>query len=93
MPTVAQELPRRANEFFDDEDRFEGNRLYEAIVLKAREMHVAGATVLRGPMGFGHSAAAASHELQAPSILPLVANQSGGAIMPPYTFRLNALRR
>ena len=25
------------------------------IVLKAREMHLAGATVLRGPMGFGHS--------------------------------------
>ncbi|HEY6993373.1 MAG TPA: DUF190 domain-containing protein [Xanthobacteraceae bacterium] len=29
--------------------------LYEAILLKAREMHLAGATVLRGPMGFGHS--------------------------------------
>ena len=27
----------------------------KAIVLKAREMHLAGATVLRGPMGFGHS--------------------------------------
>src|ERR1700733_13812374 len=41
--------------FFGEEDRFEGNPLYEAIVLKAREMHVAGATVFRGPMGFGHS--------------------------------------
>src|SRR5919202_3210469 len=29
--------------------------LYEAVVLKAREMRLAGATVLRGPMGFGHS--------------------------------------
>ena len=29
--------------------------LYEAIVQKAREMHLAGATVLRGPMGFGKS--------------------------------------
>jgi PII-like signaling protein len=29
--------------------------LYEAVLLKAREMHLAGATVLRGPMGFGHS--------------------------------------
>lgn len=27
--------------------------LYEAIVLKAREAGLAGATVLRGPMGFG----------------------------------------
>src|SRR6202047_3871893 len=41
--------------FFGEEDRFEGRPLYEAIVLKAREMHLAGATVLRGPMGFGHS--------------------------------------
>ncbi|MFN3324388.1 MAG: DUF190 domain-containing protein [Bryobacteraceae bacterium] len=29
--------------------------LYEAIVLKAREANLAGATVLRGPMGYGHS--------------------------------------
>src|SRR5580704_2518325 len=41
--------------FFGEEDRFEGNPLYEAIVLKAREMHIAGATVLRGAMGFGAS--------------------------------------
>ena len=41
--------------FFGEQDRFENTPLYEAIVLKAREMHLAGATVLRGPMGFGHS--------------------------------------
>jgi uncharacterized protein len=41
--------------FFGEEDRFESRPLYEAIVLKAREMHIAGATVLRGSMGFGHS--------------------------------------
>jgi PII-like signaling protein len=29
--------------------------LYEAVVLKAREHKLAGATVLRGPMGFGQS--------------------------------------
>jgi uncharacterized protein len=40
---------------FGEEDRFEGRSLYEAVVLKAREMRVAGATVFRGPMGFGHS--------------------------------------
>jgi len=38
-----------------ENDRFEGHPLYEAIVLKAREMHLAGATVLRGPLGFGAS--------------------------------------
>ena len=41
--------------FFGEDDRFEHRPLYEAVVLKAREMHLAGATVLRGPMGFGHS--------------------------------------
>ena len=41
--------------FFGEDDRFERMPLYEAIVLKAREMHLGGATVLRGPMGFGHS--------------------------------------
>lgn len=41
---------------FLGQDDKEGHRpLYEAIVLKAREMHLAGATVLRGPMGYGHS--------------------------------------
>ncbi|HXP30898.1 MAG TPA: DUF190 domain-containing protein [Stellaceae bacterium] len=41
--------------FFGENDRFEHQPLYEAIVLKARHMHLAGATVLRGPMGFGRS--------------------------------------
>jgi len=41
--------------FFGENDRFGGSPLHEAIVLKAREMHLAGATVLRGPMGFGAS--------------------------------------
>jgi uncharacterized protein len=41
--------------FIGESDRFEHKPLYEAIVLKAREMHLAGATVLRGPMGFGKS--------------------------------------
>ena len=41
--------------FIGENDRFEQTPLYEAIVLKAREMHLGGATVLRGPMGFGHS--------------------------------------
>ena len=38
-----------------EDDQFQGKPLYEAIVLKAREQHIAGATVLRGPMGFGKS--------------------------------------
>ena len=41
---------------FIGEDKKHGHQpLYEAIVLKAREMDLAGATVLRGPIGYGHS--------------------------------------
>ena len=41
--------------FIGENDRYEHQPLYEVIVLKAREAHLAGATVLRGPMGFGKS--------------------------------------
>lgn len=41
--------------FIGESDRFEHGPLHEGIVLKAREMGLAGATVLRGPMGFGRS--------------------------------------
>jgi len=41
--------------FIGEDDRAHGRPLYEAIVLKAREMQIAGATVLRGAMGYGHS--------------------------------------
>jgi len=52
------QLPRQAmllRIFLGEDDRHEHKPLYEAIVLKAREMHLAGATVLRGPMSYGHS--------------------------------------
>ena len=41
--------------FIGESDQHQGKPLYEAIVLKARELHLAGATVLRGMMGFGRS--------------------------------------
>ena len=41
--------------FIGESDRWKHQPLYEAIVLKARELHIAGATVLRGPMGYGKS--------------------------------------
>lgn len=39
--------------FIGESDRWHGKPLYEAIILKAREMGLAGATMLRGLMGFG----------------------------------------
>ena len=41
--------------FIGESDRHQHRPLYEAIVLKARELELAGATVLRGPLGFGKS--------------------------------------
>lgn len=41
--------------FIGESDRYQHRPLYEAIVLRARELQLAGATVLRGPMGFGKS--------------------------------------
>ena len=41
--------------FVGESDKWQGKPVYEAIVLKARELHLAGATVLRGPMGFGRN--------------------------------------
>ena len=51
-------IPRQAmllRIFIGEDDRDDGHPLYESIVLKAREMHLAGATVVRGGLGFGHS--------------------------------------
>jgi PII-like signaling protein len=41
--------------FLGEADKADGRPLYEALVIKARALHLAGATVLRGPMGFGHA--------------------------------------
>lgn len=55
---------------YSDESARAGHKsLFEAIVCKARDEGLAGATVLRGPMGFGHS-----HRIQNASILNLSAN-------------------
>jgi uncharacterized protein len=59
--------------FIGESDRWEHKPLYEAIVLKAREMHLAGATVLRGPMGFGKSSRLHTTKILRLSVdLPLV---------------------
>jgi PII-like signaling protein len=55
---VKMRVPRDAvllRIFCSEDAKHERLPLYEAIVLKAREMHLAGATVLRGSVGFGHS--------------------------------------
>lgn len=63
--------------FLGEDDRADGRPLYEALVLKAREMGLAGATVLRGPMGFGrgsrlHTAKILQLSTDLPVILEIV---------------------
>lgn len=56
-----------------ERDKFHGKPLYEAIVLLLRERGFAGATVLRGIMGFGASAGIHSEKVLRLSLdLPLV---------------------
>ena len=59
--------------FIGESDRADHRPLYEAIVLKAREAGLAGATVLRGVMGFGkHSVLHTAKILRLSEDLPMV---------------------
>ncbi len=66
--------------FIGESDRHEHHPLYEAIVLKARELHLAGATVLRGSMGFGkssrlHTAKILRLSMDLPLVVEIVDNE------------------
>jgi len=63
--------------FIGESDKWQHQPLYEAIVLKARELGLAGATVLRGPMGFGasshlHTAKILRLSLDLPMVIEIV---------------------
>ena len=59
--------------FIGESDKFEGRPLYEVIVREARERGMAGATVLRGMMGFGaHSRLHTTKLLRLSEDLPIV---------------------
>ena len=66
--------------FIGESDRWHHQPLYEAIVLKARELGLAGATVLRGPMGFGanshlHTAKILRLSVDLPMVIEIVDSQ------------------
>jgi len=59
--------------FIGESDKFEGRPLYEAIVHEARKRGMAGATVLRGALGFGaHSRLHSAKILRLSEDLPMV---------------------
>lgn len=71
--TQAQEQGELLRIFIGESDRWERKPLYEAIVLAAREADLAGATVLRGLMGYGrHSRVHTAKILRLSEDLPIV---------------------
>lgn len=59
--------------FIGESDKHDGKLLYEQIVAKARELNIAGATVLRGIMGYGaHSRLHTAKLLRLAEDLPVV---------------------
>ncbi|WP_457571382.1 DUF190 domain-containing protein [Desulfovulcanus sp.] len=69
-------LPEQAERiriFIGEDDKFDNKPLYEQIVLKAREMGLAGATVLHGVLGYGaNSRIHSSKILRLSEDMPLV---------------------
>ena len=84
IPTEAARL----RIYLGESDRWEHKPLYEAIVLAARAAHLAGATVLRGPMGFGkssrlHTAKILRLSLDLPLVIELVDSEENlNAFLP-----------
>jgi PII-like signaling protein len=75
--------------FIGESDRWRHQPLYEAIVLKARELHLAGATVLRGPMGFGaasriHTAKILRLSMDLPMVIEIVDTEEKVKTLLPF---------
>ena len=75
--------------FIGESDRWHHRPLYEAIVLKARELGLAGATVLRGPMGFGansrlHTAKILRLSMDLPMVIEIVDTDEKLQLLLPH---------
>lgn len=74
--------------FIGESDKWHHQPLYEAIVHKARELGLAGATVLRGPMGYGakshmHTAKILRLSMDLPIVIEIVdAEEKINALLP-----------
>jgi PII-like signaling protein len=65
--------------YLGEEKRHGDRPLYEAIVLKARQLHLAGATVMRGTLGFGRSTRLHSLQVLFSEDMPVVIEIVDGA--------------
>jgi PII-like signaling protein len=75
--------------FIGESDHYHGKPLYEQIVLKARELNLAGATVLRGVMGFGadsriHTAKLLELSVDLPMVIEIVDTEEKINMLMPF---------
>jgi len=75
--------------FIGESDQYHGRPLYEQIVLKARELNLAGATVLRGVMGFGaasriHTAKLLELSVDLPMVIEIVDTEDKINMLMPF---------
>jgi PII-like signaling protein len=75
--------------FIGESDTYKGKPLYEAIVHKARENNLAGATVLKGIMGFGansrlHSSKILRLSEDMPLVIEIVDTQDNIELLLPF---------
>jgi hypothetical protein len=75
--------------FIGEADKWRHQPLYEAIVLKARELGMAGATVLRGPMGFGarshlHTSKILRLSMDLPMVIEIVDSEENINKLAPF---------
>ena len=75
--------------FIGESDHYKGKPLYEQIVLKAREFNLAGATVLRGIMGFGadsriHTAKLLDLSVDLPMVIEIVDTEENINMLMPF---------
>jgi PII-like signaling protein len=75
--------------FIGESDQYQGKPLYEQIVVKARELNLAGATVLRGMMGFGadsriHTAKLLELSVDLPMVIEIVDTEENINKLMPF---------
>ncbi len=75
--------------FVGESDQIHGKPLYEQIVMKARELNLAGATVIRGVMGFGagsriHTAKWLELSADLPMVIEIVDTEERINLLMPF---------
>lgn len=88
MPKIADSA-KRLRIYIGEADRWKGKALYHAIVLKAKELDLAGATVCRGLMGYGansriHTAKIVDLSSDLPIVIDIVDSEAYIAKLLPF---------